>query len=331
MREYVHSCENAMKTVWLSFPCQNNRSAYRILSSILCTAILLFLTGCGIGRKQSPEGWELTQYSDLTGNNAMCYSLIDRSTGDLILIDGGWVENAEQVRGIIDSNGGKVKAWILTHYHGDHAGAFTALYEEYQDRIETVYATPLEWEDFNEAAKYWDTPEIFEAFLKLTAGKENVVYLNRGDAFDIGRFHFKNYNTYDEHVKEVGDIPNNCSLVLKITADDVSMLFCGDVHNDALSHYLIQQYGEELKADIVQPGHHGNNSVSTDFYAFLEPKIMLFDAPEWLMTGENYKTKDLKLWCDENGVEVYDYTTAPNVFRYSEGVLSITTEKDRAA
>lgn len=145
MREYVHSSENAMKTVWPSLPHENNRVAYCILSAVLCTAILLILTGCGIGKKQSlEEGWELTQYSDLTGNNAMCYSLVDRSTGDLILIDGGWVENAEQVRDIIGSNGGKVKAWILTHYHGDHAGAFTALYEEYQDRIETIYATPLE-------------------------------------------------------------------------------------------------------------------------------------------------------------------------------------------
>ncbi len=294
------------------------------VSLSLCGMLLMSLTGCGT--KEKADGWVLTQYSDLTGNNAMFYSLFDRETGDLILIDGGWVENAKQVRDIIDSHGGKVKAWILTHYHGDHAGAFTALYEEYQDRIETVCATPLDWDDFSEAAQYWDTPEVFEAFLDLTKGKENIVYLNRGDEFNIGRFHFKNFNTYDDQVKAVGDIPNNCSLVFKVTADDVSMLFCGDVHNNALSHFLLEQYGEELKADVVQPGHHGNNSVSTDFYGFLDPKIMLFDAPEWLMTGEDYKTKDLKAWCDENGVAVYDYTTAPNAFAYSSGIFSSATD-----
>ena len=308
---------------------ESGQKNHRIFVLLVCS-IFLFLSGCGAGKEKPEEGWELTQYADLSGNQAMCYSLFDKKTGDLILIDGGWVENADQVRDIIDSHGGTVKAWILSHYHGDHAGAFTALYEEYQDRIETVYATPLDPDVFFEAAQYWDTPETFEAFMNLTKGKENIVYLNSGDEFDVGCFHFKNFNTYDDQVKAVGDIPNNCSLVLKVTADDVSMLFCGDVHDNTLSSYLRDHYGDELKADIVQPGHHGNNSVSTDFYDFLQPKIMLFDAPEWLMIGENWHAKDLKKWCDEHRIRVYDYTSAPNVFVYLEGTLTVP-EKDSAA
>ncbi len=184
------------------------------------TILALLLVGCR-SKNAKRENWAFTQYSDLSGNQAMCYSLVDEITGDLILIDGGWVENAEQVRDIIESHGGKVKAWILTHYHGDHAGAFTQLYEEYQDRIETVYATPLDWDDFSGAAKYWDTPEIFEAFLNLTEGKENIVYMDCEEEFDIGRFHFKYFNTYDDQVQAVGHIANNCSLVLKVTADAI--------------------------------------------------------------------------------------------------------------
>ncbi len=95
------------------------------------------------------------------------------------------------------------------------------------------------------------------------------------------------------------------------------LLFCGDVHNDVVSHYLLEQCGDELKADVVQRGYHANNSDLTSFYESLELKIMLFDAPEWLMIGEDYKTKDLKIWCDEHGAQAYDYTTAPNAFVYS--------------
>ena len=268
----------------------------------------------------NPEGnrWILTQYGDRSGNQAICYSLVDLANDDLILIDGGWMENTEQVRSIIESNGGKVKAWFLTHYHGDHASAFNALWEEYRDRIEKVYVTPLDWDDFSAAAQYWDTPETFETFLKITEGDEKVIQLQRGDELDIGIFHVKNFNTYDDVVKTAGDIPNNCSLMLKFTVGDTSMLFCGDIHGEYLSNYIMEQYGDELKADLVQPGHHGNNTMSFAFYEAVDPKIMTFDAPEWLMTGETYTAKDTKIWCEEHGVKVYDYTTAPNVFTVAD-------------
>ena len=301
----------------------NRRFRNLLIPAAAFVLLLIILNGCSAAKK---TGWELTQYPDRSGSQGMCYSLYDRESGDLILIDGGWVDNVQQVRDVIESHGGRVKAWFLTHYHADHAGAFTLLYEEYRDKIETVYLTPLDPDDFFEAAQSWDNTDTFEAFLRVTEGADNLTWLNRGAELDVGRFHVQNFNTYDDQVKVVGDIPNNCSLVFRVTADGVSMLFCGDVHNDALSHYLIEQYGDELKADVVQPGHHGNNSVSTDFYEFLEPKIMLFDAPEWLMTGENYHTKDLKNWCDEHGVAVYDYTTAPNVFVFSGGTFAAVAD-----
>lgn len=98
------------------------------------------------------EHWTLTQYADLSGNQAMCYSLWDGE--DLILIDGGWTQNTPQVKEIIDSHGGHVKAWFLTHYHGDHADAFNALWNEYKDQIDMVYCTPLEWDDVKDVFEY---------------------------------------------------------------------------------------------------------------------------------------------------------------------------------
>ena len=255
--------------------------------------------------------WVLTQYADLSENQAMCYSLT--AGDDLILIDGGWTENAPQVKEIIEANGGHVRAWFLTHYHNDHAGAFNELWNEYKEKIDVVYCTPLIWDDFIEVAQYWDSPETFETFLKITEGDEKIVRLNRGDELEVGSFHIKNFNTYDERVKQSGDIPNKCSLMLKFTIDDTSILFCGDVYSEDMSNYLLENYADELKADIVQPGHHGNNTMSFDFFENTGLKIMTFDAPEWLMTGEDYNTKDTKTWCEEHGIKVFDYTTAPNV------------------
>lgn len=285
----------------------------------IMTILLFILMTISVGNTEKAfECWIVTQYNDASGNQSMFYTIEDTETNDLIIIDGGWVENAAQVKTVIDQHGGHVNAWILTHYHGDHAGAFTVLYDEYKDRIDKIYATPLIWDDFIESAQYWDTPEIFEEFRNLTKDEDKVVYLNNGDEFDIGRFHVKNFNTYDEFVQNNGDIANNCSLVLKVTMGNNSILFCGDTYGGNMSRHLIDLYGDELKADIVQPGHHGNNTLLVSFYEFVDPQIMTFDAPEWIMIGENYTAKDLKAWCEEHSIKVLDQSTAPNIITIEE-------------
>ncbi len=274
---------------------------------ILAVTLSLLMASAAIAE----DSWVLTQYADLSGNQAMCYSLV--SGDDLILIDGGWTENVPQVREIIEANGGHVTAWFLTHYHNDHAGAFNALWEEYKDKIDAVYCTPLNWDDFIAVAQWWDSAETYETFLRITEGDSKIIRMGREDELDIGRFHVKNFNTYDERVRQSGDIPNKCSLMLKFSIDDISILFCGDVYSEDMSKYLLAHYADELKADIVQPGHHGNNTMTFDFYENTGLKIMTFDAPEWLMIGEKYTAKDTKIWCEEHEVKVFDYSTAPNV------------------
>ena len=73
-------------------------------------------------------------------------------------------------------------------------------------------------------------------------------------------------------------------------------------------------WGDKLKTRYVQTGHHGNNSLPTSFYDFVNPQIVFFDAPQWLLNGETYTTKDLLNYFQLRGTSVYNYLTAPNVF-----------------
>lgn len=283
-----------------------------MLKKTVVIELVLVLALMVVGISIAEGEWILTQYADLSGNQAMCYSLTNGT--DLILIDGGWTDNAPQVKEVIESNGGHVTAWILTHYHNDHADAFNALWDEYKDKIDVIYCTPLDLNAFIEQARPWDSPETYETFLKNTENDERVIRLNRGDELEIAGLKVKVFNAYDEIVKKYSDYANNCSLVLKITNKEQSVLFLGDVWNKELGMEILNMYGAEaMQADYVQSGHHGNNTQSFEFYKAVNPSVIFLDGPEWLMTGEDYDAKDLLAWCEEQGIKSCDYRSAPNI------------------
>ena len=166
-------------------------------------------------------------------------------------------------------------------------------------------------------AKYWDTPEAFSLFLEQTKDADNVITLYTGDELDIDNIHIKVFSAFDEHVRELStDWPNDSSLVFKMQFEQDSVLFMGDLARGAipLGEYLVETYGDELHADYVQSGHHGNWGLPISFYEVIKPKVLFQDAPEWVMVGEDYDAKDLKAWCDEHGIETHDYRDAPTSF-----------------
>ena len=273
--------------------------------------VLAMLVLCACAAAESGDVWAVTQYVDVSGNQAMCYSLENQNDGTLILIDGGWDVNAEQVRQVMDAHGGHVNAWFLTHYHPDHIGAFNALWEEYRDGIDAVYVCPIDWETYEPLAHEWDNAGVYADFLEKTRDADNIVALHRDDELEIDGLAFRIFNAFDEHVRELStDWLNDCSLVIKVSGKENSFLFLADLSRAGvpLGQYLIDTYGAEaLHADYVQGGHHGNWGMPVSFYEQIRPGELFFDAPEWVMTGETYDAKNLLVWCHENGIVTHDY------------------------
>jgi beta-lactamase superfamily II metal-dependent hydrolase len=256
--------------------------------------------------------WLVTQHGNPDGNQMMFYTLQNPS-GYLIVIDGGWPSDSQYVTDVITAMGAHVNVWFLTHPHEDHIGAFCEIYPHNSTlTIDTIYAVDMATPTLCMKNAPWDSTAIYEQFLKLNIPK--LSYLHADDSVKIPNLSIQVFSAYDDYVDNISnDLINDGSMMLKMTAKEESMLFCSDI-GKSLSNYLLKKYGEDLKADYIQMGHHGNGGLKKNFYQSINAKAAFFDAPDWLMfdnTGK-YTTPANEALMKEQGSEIFSFSTAPN-------------------
>lgn len=256
--------------------------------------------------------YKVTQLASVTGEQAMIYIISDWR-GHLIIVDGGWSADAEQLQEIITAFGNKVDVWILTHPHPDHIGAFNEIYEKGAIEIDSIYAIPMDYSMYKERAQWWDGFEVYERFLDLTSSAENVEYVIEGDQIDLFGLNMKILHSFNEdEMKSDGDICNNGGMIFKLSAKENSMLFLADVGGEARASTLLDKYGDELESDYVQMGHHGNGGMTEEVYRVINPKVAFFDAPQSLMDNEELDAVRKQTLMEDIGADILYYSTAPN-------------------
>ena len=288
-------------------------------SPLICVlvAIVMLATGCSFGEKskstssQETSEWTITQYGPRDINSSF-YTIYNPEKG-LIVVDGGWVEDAAYVREIIGNCGGEVDAWILTHPHQDHIGAFNVLYSDLAEiTVESVYTVDMASPDECISVASWDSVDAYEDF--LTVNVPDIQYLYEGDTLEICGLTFEIINAFGDSVRTYSkDYLNDGSMMFKVTNQEESMLFCADV-GVSMSDYLVSKWGDTLKADYIQMGHHGYGGLSDDFYQTVAPKIAFFDAPDWLMLDETgrYDNPENAAFMENMGCKIYSFNSAPN-------------------
>lgn len=256
------------------------------------------------------DGWLITQFGDPLQQQEMCY-VITTETG-LVIIDGGYSYEAPRLRKIIEQYGNSVEAWILTHYHPDHITAFLDIMEDPQGiKIHHVYAVEQADLALMQEKAPWDDFSVLDRFHALEI--ESMEYLHRGDQLDLMGLKMEVLSAYETSMDSMtNDLMNDGSMMFRLIGREESMLFCADV-GVGLSNYLIGEYGESLKSDYMQMGHHGFGGLSEEFYRLVDPKAAFFDAPHWLMNEEGDRsTREKEALMRELGCVIFSYYTAPN-------------------
>lgn len=253
---------------------------------------------------------ELWMLGSTTG--AQNLSIVIKSpNGKLIVIDGGWEADADKLSSLILQQGGKVDAWLITHPHEDHVGALCAILNDSArkikiDKIYCSLATP-DWYRQVSPTGAGIADQLLSAFTKLPVGTVTN-NIGRGTEINIDDVNIRVLN--NRGVYSYNGV-NNSSLVYKIRVSGQSILILGDLAYDGGKDLIKTCTASELKSDIVQMAHHGQQGVDQDAYALITPTTCLWPSPAWLWNNDNgggvgsgpWGTLTTRAWMDALGVK----------------------------
>lgn len=154
---------------------------------------------------------------------------------------------------------------ILSHKHLDHYGGLLSILKE----------VPVG--EVVETRSSYSTPP-YERLLRLIQKKRiryrQVSATSRGETF--GGAQFKFLGPRREYAETLSDANNN-SLVVKVTYGSVSILFAGDIEQEAETD--LSALGERLKSTVLKVAHHGSQTSSTGpFLDMVNPEVAVISC-----------------------------------------------------
>ena len=176
-----------------------------------------------------------------------------------------------------------IAAWFLSHDHPDHYNVIHNFAEEFSGRVtlENFVVSIPDDMDYSAKGLYSDLKK-YGSGLKLIHPHSGQILRFCNTSFEILYTHEDFYPTEDFPI-DPSSI-NELSIVMRMTVDGQTVLFPGDMEEDA-SGIVCSMYGDYLKSDIIQISHHGYNlsGGTKDFYNLVDPAVIL-----WPTSVNNY-------------------------------------------
>ncbi len=203
--------------------------------------------------------------------NGMCY-VYKLSDGSAVIIDGGFnnkycrqnIMNALEKLGIIKDADGKyvITAWIFSHGHSDHRGAFTGIGKNFGDRISLkylLYNFPVSPGTLT--ASTFDLENFENKWAEYYPGVQHIV-AHAGYAY-----HFDNLTVEVLYSPEMLYSPdqnisyyNDTSLIMIADCSGTRTLFMGDAGEVAATMAWSMYEQSAFRANMIQITHHGFNT-----------------------------------------------------------------------
>jgi len=255
-------------------------------------------------------GASLTMLAPQTDGQNMSF-LLQTNQGEVIVIDGGLDQDADHLAQAIQAMGGRVSAWLITHPHRDHVGALTNLLNRDPvpvqiDHIYCSFLTREQYEKGDHMGRMSDYDNLMAAFsrvpsekLHLSLTKGQKIKADNAEITVMNEPFYTDYNTF-----------NNSSIAYRIDINGKRLMFLGDMGWEPGTRLIRMWDYKELKSDVVQMAHHGQDGVEENLYQVLHPEICFWPTPGWLWDNMkngvadagSYKTMKTRAWMDRMGV-----------------------------
>lgn len=258
----------------------------------------LYIGECESGAENLPEDtsdyFELndttvTQHGSEMGNG-MGY-IIRLADGSFVIFDGGHYEDTDSSYELLcrlngSSFGIHIRAWFITHSHGDHFRMFSRFAKTYADKVtlDALYYCAVNEEKDRDP---YLNDEVEIDLAKFDGAKSFGIHT--GMAFDIVDLHVQILCSPEQVYKNGGiDNFNESSVVARISTEDGSMIITGDIGMNGCN-FMVDCYGEGLKSDMVQMSHHGIETATAEFYDFIKPTTVFIPCDSGLGGGGHAK------------------------------------------
>lgn len=222
-------------------------------------------------------------------NCGMCY-VLKLDSGELVVLDGGYFApgQAEALHAFFEKlcpGGIRIRAWMFSHAHQDHIGAFINYLRLYpKERIDCVcYAfQPM---DFSGVSGDWrasDPATFKEFYVALSERQPKLIEhsFTTGETLDFDEARFEVLYTYRDAEEPITNFNDN-STVLMLTCRGTRVLLPGDAA--AVAARFLMKKPEKLSCDVVQVSHHGFNGLPLEVYRAAGAHTALWPTPAYEM------------------------------------------------
>ncbi len=247
------------------------------------------------------------------GNSGGLGCIIGLPDGTFIIVDGGHKTKAEaddiaNTLYKLSGNSKKVtiRAWVFTHAHGDHVGAFLQFSPSYAKKgVFTVESFIFNGCDTEEQHQYSSTGNFDTTRKAINDNWPNATVYKAltGQIFHFPGCDMEVLYTMSDFLptivgeENIGDIDKSSvdgnlkNAVFRFFTGDQSIMVTGDASKINVDE-MCKRYGEYLKTDIMTVPHHGHNqnryrarNGTIEFYKLVDPSIVMW--PDGVAAQQN--------------------------------------------